>query len=279
MNGAIVALTSLAVGSAVAAAGIYGDAQKNKVTNALYKKPAYKVHGPLVSVVIPTLREEDYLGLLLTSVYNQTYAPLEVVVSDSSPPESKAATQYVIDKWKPFLNVRMVNSPAKNVSRGRNVGAAAADGRALLFVDADCILDREYVHKLADALSKGAVLAHGIDCWYDNDFHNTLKSFYSWFKPRLHTTGRGVLIRKEHFRSLGGYREDYDPAATGFREDLDLGRRVERTFGSGSVCLVQDAVVGESDRRPLFSSTAQQVWKERGWRKGKPITYLPLVRN
>jgi len=54
------------------------------------RPPAYQVTGRLVTVVIPTLMEEDYLPKLLETIRNQTYQPIEIVVAVSSPPSSHA---------------------------------------------------------------------------------------------------------------------------------------------------------------------------------------------
>lgn len=246
----------------------YGLEQKSRALSGL-EEPPYRLQGSLVSVVTPTLEEEDYLGLLLQSVYGQTYSPLEVVVADQSPPESKQLAREILNQWSPYLNVRMVDVPVKNVSTGRNVGVAASRGNPVLIIDADCIMESAYVEKLLADLENGAVLAHGIDCWYDNDLSNSLKSLFSWVKPRLHTTGRGVMIRREDFERVGGYREDFDPLL-GLHEDVDFGERVEQMFGEGAVWLNKGAVVGESLRRPLSMGTGPG-WTERGWRNGRVI--------
>lgn len=273
MIGKIALLASLFTAGTAAAATNYGWDKKQQALRSLKGPPGYKVHGSLISVIIPAFREEDYLEPLLVSISNQTYEPLETIISDSSPPESKQKTYSLVRAWQPAMTLRMVDSPPKNVSAGRNAGAAAARGKALMFIDADCIMEPQYCEKLAYNLAGGAVLAHGMDCWYDNDVHNTLKSFYSWVKPRLHTTGRGVLIRKADFDAVGGYRTDLDPAVSTAREDLDLGARVEQMFGTGAVQLNRDAVVAESDRRPIFSSSSRKVWVDRGWRKGRAVNY------
>ena len=225
----------------------------------------------MVSVIIPTLQEEQYLPNLLTSISNQTYQNTETIVSDSSPSESKEAIRQLIDEWSGLINIKMVDSLPKNVSAGRNAGAANTSGEMLLFIDADCIMEPDYIEKLVKDLENGAVLAHGLDCWYDNDLNNSIKSFYLWFKPRMHTTGRGVLIRKNDFDTLGGYREDLDPYRSNLREDLDLGQRVEDYFGQGSVYLDKDAVLAESCRRPLLTAMDKVSWSHRGWRKGTTI--------
>lgn len=263
----------LGLGGGLAATSTYGFHLKNRVLSGL-EEPPYRIKGPLISVATPALEEEDYIGLLLQSVYNQTYTPLEVVVGDQSPPESKVLTQAVLDSWLPYLDVRMVDVPEKNVSMGRNWAVAASRGDPVLIIDSDCIMEPTYIEKLVGTLNKGAVLAHGVDCLYDDDFMNSLMSPWFVVKYRAHTTGRGLLIRRKDFEKVGGYREDFEPFATKQREDLDFGIRVEDTFGDGAVQLNRQAIVGESHRRPfdiMNLGVSERLWTERGWRNGRVI--------
>jgi glycosyltransferase involved in cell wall biosynthesis len=237
----------------------------DKVLASLDEPAPYNVSGPKVSVIIPTLEEEEYLPPLLTSIQHQTYTPIETVISDSSPPESKEATRIIASSYS---NVRMVDSPKLNVARGRNIGAAAASGEVLVFCDADIILSHTFIERLVEALQRGAILSHGnqVD---ESGWLNMTNPIRWHLKPNNYTTGRGVAIKREHFFSLptGGFDEACDPKE-GCREDLKIGADVERSFGPGSVRLVRDALVWHSSRRPLFEST---LWEKRGWRRGRTI--------
>ena len=260
---------------------MYGHDLKNKALSSLIEPPQYKVYGPLVSVLIPALQEEDYLNVTLNSIANQTYEPLEVIICDSSPPESKQLTRKLVEEWESFLSIQMIDSPSKNVSLQRNLAAGPAKGEILLILDADCILAPNFVEEIVGTLDDGAILAHGIDCYYDSDIRNVGRAIYQVFKPRLHTTGRGIGIRKKDFEAVGGYDTTCDPATTECREDLDFGARIEVHFGSGAVVLNSNAIVGESDRRPLFDFDAlndtDRVWLRRGWRKGQFIERRQLL--
>jgi len=123
-----------------------------------YKPPAYQVMGRLVSVVIPTLMEEDYLPKLLETICNQTYQPIEVIVADSSPSPSKETTMEICQTYE----ARYVYVPKLNLPHARNSGAAEAQGEILVFVDADCLFTPTYIQDVAAALDEGCVLAHGL---------------------------------------------------------------------------------------------------------------------
>lgn len=244
---------------------IWAQHLKSKALAGL-EEPPYRISGDkLVSIVVPALQEEDYLETLLVSACNQTYAPLEVVISDSSPEDSKAATKSLAQGF----GARVVDYPKGNVSAARNTGAGASQGDYLLFLDADCIMCPDFVERLKGKLDEGFVLAHGIDCCHDNEVHNLAYSSWGVIKTKSHTTGRGVMLRASDFWAIGGYNEVCNPAEDGCREDLDLGARVIDAYGEDKVSLDKGAVVSEWGRRPY--ALLERAWKERGWRNGMVI--------
>ncbi len=231
-----------------------------------FEPPPYRVSGPMVSAIIPALEEEDYLPGLLETIANQTYEPIEVVVGDSSPPDSAAKTREICQAY----GAKYVYVPQLNVSRGRNAGAVEARGEALVFIDADVLLSPTYIEAVVDALQQGAVLAHGADMVGENALFSTASVILrGWLKPSVHTTGRGIAIWRDAFWEVGGYDEALDPI-TGVREDLDLGRKVRETFGPGAIKLLRTAWVVESPRR-INLLGAGSWWKTRGVRDGRVI--------
>jgi len=231
-----------------------------RVERALDDEPDYRVKGPLVSVVIPTLEEQNYLGLLLGSIAHQTYWPIEVLVVDSSPPEEKRATEEIAAAY----GAQMVDVPKLGISIARNKGAEAANGRVLLFCDADCILAQDFIEQLVRELGRGAILAHGVECIYDNLPIAMVWTPWQIFKPKDYTAGRGIAMRREHFWEMGGFDEALDPM-DGCREDLDLGQRVLAHYGPASVGLVRQALIGTSARREAVYGFGK-LWKSQGVR-------------
>ncbi len=87
--------------------------------------------GPAISVVVPTLNEEKYLGRLLGSLSKQTFKDFEIVISDCA---SQDSTREIAKKYP---KVRIVIEKKKGISAGRNAGARVAKGKILVFLDAD----------------------------------------------------------------------------------------------------------------------------------------------
>ena len=240
-----------------------------RIMGTLGNNSSYKVTGPPISVVIPSYIEEDYIENTLQGIRRQSYEPVEIVISDTSPEDSKARIGEIANRYGAI----MVNAPKKNVSYGRNVGAENATGEILIFLDADCVMAEDFTERIVKALQNGAKLAHGVDIFYETSpIRNVGKIISSKFKSLGTTTGRGIGMRKEDFFEVGGYDENIDPMNPYGREDIDLGRRVIQRWGLDSIVLDKQAFVAEACRRPWGSTLGATPWKERGWRKGEAVS-------
>ncbi|MFW5976198.1 MAG: glycosyltransferase [Alkalispirochaetaceae bacterium] len=98
-----------------------------------------------VSVVIPAYNEEELLPVLLDSLREQTFRDFEVLVADAHSEDRTAAI--AAEKGARVVEGGM---PA----RGRNAGASVAQGRFILFLDADVKVPREFVGNVHDEMER-----------------------------------------------------------------------------------------------------------------------------
>lgn len=99
----------------------------------------------MISIIIPTLNEEGYIGRLLGSIYSQTYREFEVIVVDGN---SKDRTQEIVRSLKKkHRNLRLLVSDKKSKGFDSNIAAKAAKYERLLFLDADDELQPEFLEK------------------------------------------------------------------------------------------------------------------------------------
>ena len=242
---------------------------RKEVSRSLTESPAYKVEGPLASVIIPALEEESYLPNLLTSIQNQTYDPIEVIVADSSAPESHEKTEEICRQY----GARCIYVPELGVALARNEGAREARGNILIFSDADNVMAPECVENLVRSLAEGYIIANPVECIVDDG----IAAFgvlwaNNWFKSSSKTT-RCVAIWQDPFWEVDGYDETCDPMQ-GCREDLKLGKDIVERFGETSTRLVREALVGTSSRRTKAQGIDPRVlWKYRGARNSHIIEY------
>jgi glycosyltransferase involved in cell wall biosynthesis len=104
-----------------------------------YNKKKY----PLVSVIIPTYNSENYIVETITSVINQSYPNLEIIViDDGSTDNTKNILLAYVDKIK-YFKIPHSGLPAV----ARNAGIELAKGNYLAFLDSDDIWLSEKISK------------------------------------------------------------------------------------------------------------------------------------
>ncbi|CAM5558294.1 glycosyltransferase [Streptomyces xanthochromogenes] len=113
---------------------------------------------PSVSVIIPNFNYEKTLRACLESVFAQTCAPLDVIVVDD------ASTDRSRDIAREFPCVLIASPRNGGVSAARNLGAAAARGEVLFFLDSDTALAPDALANAVDQLldDPGLGCVHGV---------------------------------------------------------------------------------------------------------------------
>ncbi|OYT42263.1 MAG: glycosyl transferase [Candidatus Aenigmarchaeota archaeon ex4484_224] len=203
-----------------------------------------KVKNPKISVIIPTLNEEKNIEECLLSIKNQNFEkPYEIIVSDSN---SKDKT---VEIAKNHAN-KIVVSRKRGIGYGRNLGAKYAEGRILVFVDADTRLNFDTISKLYEEFTQDKELVGltSIVLPYPISISNLfLFSFYNVFVKT------SILLKKPQIPGLFcAYRRDIFEKVNGFDEslkvleDYDLSERISKY---GKIKILENTFVYTSTRR------------------------------
>ncbi len=96
----------------------------------------------MLSIIIPTLNEEENIGNLLQSLVGQTRKDFEVIVVDA---KSKDNTESIVKRFSDEFDIKIVYQPGKGVANARNHGATLAKYDLLLFLDADVVLKNYFI--------------------------------------------------------------------------------------------------------------------------------------
>src|SRR3989344_4462300 len=99
----------------------------------------------MISIIIPTFNEEKYLPKLLNCIKNQTYKDYEIIIADAN---SKDKTKAIAKKY----GCKTVRGGLPAV--GRNNGAKAAKGDILLFLDADSLIEKDFLKNCLGDIQK-----------------------------------------------------------------------------------------------------------------------------
>jgi glycosyltransferase involved in cell wall biosynthesis len=175
--------------------------------------------APLVSVIIPVWNGAEFLPDALSSILEQRYRPIEILVVDdgSTDDTAKVAAQYQ-------NQIRYIALPHQGLPATRNRGLEHAQGELIAFLDVDDLwvdskLELQIAH-LNKNPSVLVVLGHtqlmrlvGPD--------SDVRHFEAWGTPTLALSFGAALIRRNVFEQIGGL----DQALWG-SEDLDWFMRV-----------------------------------------------------
>lgn len=105
--------------------------------------------SPTVSVVIPAFNAEEFISATISSVLNQTFSDLEVLVVDNlSTDDSVRITQQFDDP-----RVHLYQCHRRGATAARNMGIELSKGDYLQFLDADDCLAPQKIQKQLELLS------------------------------------------------------------------------------------------------------------------------------
>jgi glycosyltransferase involved in cell wall biosynthesis len=156
----------------------------------------------LVSVVIPAYNAEKWISETLTSVLNQTYRDLEIVlVDDGSADKTVAVAEACLEKCPfPFQILRQSNIGAAGA---RNRGWDKARGSWVQFLDADDLLEPQKIELQIAKTDSNKV----IDVVY-SDWQRLIPSKDSWKAedlrtPFIHDDALADILSDRNFLQLG----------------------------------------------------------------------------
>ncbi|HEQ65216.1 MAG TPA: glycosyltransferase [bacterium] len=211
-----------------------------------HKSSETEKHTLPVSIIIPTLNEEKYLGDLLESIKEQSYQPREIIVADAF---STDRTREIAE----FYGAKVIDGGELTV--GRNNGAEASKEDLLFFMDADTICPHKYFLKRTyDLFIESEANIASTFIRLRNEPENNivtrifmssyflLKILSSKMRKPIVETGCFLLAKKDSFQKLGGFTT----LKSGIAEDLDI---MLRAIESGLRYKVLPCRIAASGRR------------------------------
>ena len=183
-----------------------------------------------MSVIIPTLNEENHIKFLLGSIKDQSSVSFETLIVDGGSRDETAtiARQH---------NAKIVVLPGHGEFISRNVAAKIAKGEFLVFTCADIVFPEGLFDKIIEKFEKNPELialtgsGHPFDApilgKIEYAAYNIMRYVLSRFpKPlkRFSTSTNFLVVRRDYFEKTGGF-EINDVNADGLtgRKLLELG--------------------------------------------------------
>lgn len=107
---------------------------------------------PLISVIIPVYKVEQYLDKCIESVVNQTYKNLEIILVDDGSPDT---CPQKCDDWKnKDKRIIVIHKENGGLSDARNKGIDISKGKYITFIDSDDYIEEQYIEILFEMIIK-----------------------------------------------------------------------------------------------------------------------------
>jgi len=159
----------------------------------------------MLSIIIPTLNEEEYLPILLRSIKKQEYKDYEIIVADAG---STDKTLEIAKKYG--CKITGGGHPGK----GRNMGAERAKGELLLFLDADAELPNKFLTRFLKECERRQLDIAGcvLKVRSRKKIYRLMEKLYSLYftstqKFYPHATNC-IFIKTSLHKAIGGFDED-----------------------------------------------------------------------
>lgn len=223
----------------------------------------------IVSVVIPALNEEKYIGKTLEALtlLDHPGFEVEIIVVDSQ------STDKTVEVVKRFKDVRSIIIPKRTPAYARQVGIEKANGEIVACLDADTIPDKNWLTTIFGFFDNNPSLVgltgtvSPLDGpWYARFSMKYISTGFYLFNFMLGKTifqGQNFAVRKGAFLAIGGFNVRLHSA-----EDADLGNRLSRV---GKVRFCKQMIVYTSMRRVKGNENIIKLLKR--W----PLAYLKVV--
>jgi glycosyltransferase involved in cell wall biosynthesis len=228
------------------------------------------------SIIIPCHNEEIHLEKCLLSVVNIDYPreKFEVIVVDNE------STDLSLSIAKKYAD-QVICLPNAKVGAVRNAGAKLASGDFFVFIDADCILDPQWLDR-AETLIKsyqntvfgGGILLPENANWIER--HWLLEGPEGNSLPS-ELIGCSIVIHSDWFRSVDGF-----DAQKSSGEDTDLSTRICKE-GTKKIITRDLNVTHLGNAKTISAHIRRQAWHAKSYKISKeknlkdPVFLLVII--
>ncbi len=244
--------------------------------------------GVNVSVIATVYNERATIDRLLDSLAGQTRPPDEVIICDGGSSDGTAAWIRSYSARHPgrLANLRVIEAPGANISRGRNLAIEAAAGPIIAVTDAGVRLTTIWLEQLVLPWARATDPPIGVAGFFAPDAQGVFETAMAATVLPLEDdidpatflpSSRSVAFTRAAWQAAGGYPEWLD-----YSEDLvfDLKLNGLRTRRSSAFEWAPDALVYFKPRTSVGAFWSQYYRYARGdgkadlWRKRHAARYV-----
>lgn len=195
------------------------------------------LEDPLVSVIMPTYNHAQFIGDAVTSVLNQSYYNIELVIVDNY---SQDSTEDIV---KSFFDPRVKYYKFSNngiIAASRNFGIRKSKGEFVAFLDSDdmwfgdklviqmkCMKESPEVSLVSCSLRIKSTNKNYDGKVFPGNEKTQTNNFYKRLQDFNFIAASSVLINKNALNNIGYFDEDPEIVSA---EDWDLWLRIARKY-------------------------------------------------
>ena len=208
------------------------------------------------SVIVPAYNESAWIGATLVSIQSaMAESPLkgEIIVTDNNSSDDTAEIARSHD-------ARLVFEPVNQISRARNTGAREAQGKYLVFVDADTIVPPALLRQALANLESGRCIGGGAVVQFERELGVSVHfvvSLWNLLSRSLRlAAGCFFYCTRDAFNQAGGFSEQVYASEEIWlsRKLRKIGRAQRRKF-----CIIHDHAAQSSGRKVAWYNTWRQI--------------------
>jgi glycosyltransferase involved in cell wall biosynthesis len=211
-----------------------------------------------VSVIVPTKNSEEVILECLSSLFNQSMKPLEVIVVDGR------STDDTLSLARSYPVKVIVEEEPTSLPNARNLGIENAEGEFIFIVDSDIVVDRDCIKNAIKWFKNPDIIA--VIPTEHNIAHSHLEKIQAkWLMGTANSlrSGIGISAFAEFFRKTIFERMKFDPTL-GLWEDDDFQQRLKKNFcDSGKIAFSHDSNVYVHHPQTIRELKAQYTWYGR----------------
>ncbi len=240
-----------------------------------------------VSIILNFYNEEDNLEECLDSIKDQTYTNFEIIAVDDG---STDDSSHVVKSYSKYMDIKMYKTPHVGIKKARKGGVKKSSGEIVLVVDADEILEPDFMMEIVRTFDDkevgavGGILKSVGEGWVTDAYGVLNEIFYKLRKNEEREAdwiqGGCSAYRREALEDVGGLADAKVSA------DKDISWKM--SDAGWKVILNEDAVAYHKDPQTLrsvmrreYNIGKREYWllKEHKGRKGwkEWSRFYPLV--
>ncbi|HWP34445.1 MAG TPA: glycosyltransferase, partial [Thermodesulfobacteriota bacterium] len=235
-------------------------------------EPLWPAPAPRVSVVVCAYNAEATLGACLDALRRLRYPDFEVIVVDDGSTDRTGPLAEAAQAADPRVRV-IRHERNRGLSAARNTGLAAATGTIVAYTDADCVVDPDWLARLARAFAATGAAAVGgpnLPEVGDSPRAACIAAAPGWPTHVLlddevaeHIPGCNMAFRREALAEIGGF----DPLYTAAGDDVDVCWKLAAR--GRTIAFAPAAFVWHLARRSLRAYLRQQ----RGYGRAEALLF------